>query len=494
MDEQNTETLFSHIRILFVDDEEAILQALKRLCKRQLNAQCKFVLSGQEALVCMQNTVFDVVVSDMRMPNMTGAEFLGMVAELYPDTIRIVLTGYSDKESIISAINQGRICGYINKPWDNDELIVSLKQAITTGQVMAERALLKRSLEFYEKEYKHGFADFIGRSLVMQMLYNGIERAAPSNASVFITGPSGAGKELAAKAIHQYSQRKDKPFVALNCAAIPHELMESEIFGHVKGAFSGAVNHRDGAASQANGGTLFLDELGEMDMALQAKLLRFIQTGKIKRVGAQQEESVDIRFVCATNRAPLDAIKHGKLREDLYYRLNVVSLLMPPLNERGGDIMLLANYFLEQFSQHENKIFAGFARDAERLLTRFDWPGNVRQLENVIHSMVVMNEGPLLTADHVAFALQLSPMQKNELMSVTEAQTDLITPTEHTLLSSSQPTQNRESSSTIVPLAEVERVAIERAIALCDANVVLAASKLAVSPSTLYRKMQQWAD
>ena len=219
----------------------------------------------------------------------------------------------------------------------------------------------------------------------MQFVYSCIEQSAPSSASVFITGPSGSGKEVAAQAIHRLSKRKNGPFIALNCAAIPSELMESEIFGHIKGAFSGAVSNRDGAATLANGGSLFLDEIGEMDISLQAKLLRFIQTGCFQKVGSGKEEKVDIRFISATNREPQIAINEKKLREDLFYRLNVISIALPALNERGNDIVKLAEHFLSHFCEVEEKVFAGFSTEAENLIKSYSWPGNVRQLQNVIH-------------------------------------------------------------------------------------------------------------
>ena len=257
--------------------------------------------------------------------------------------------------------------------------------------------------------------------------------------------------------------------------------MESEIFGHIKGAFSGAVGHREGAATQANGGTLFFDELGEMDIGLQAKLLRFIQTGQFQRVGSDKVETVDIRFVCATNRNPLKAIAEQKLREDLYYRLNVVSIHLPNLSERENDSVLLANQFLNDFSLSEDKIFVGIDQAAETIISRYSWPGNVRQLQNVIHSGVVMSEGPLLTEETIINCLQLSPAEINLLHSKS-------TP----VWFDDRIELAKDSEHSIVPLAEVERQFIERAISLYEGNVVNASAALGVSPSTLYRKIQSW--
>jgi two-component system repressor protein LuxO len=269
-------------------------------------------------------------------------EFLQKVAVQWPETVRIMLTAYTELNDVISAINSGRIWSYMKKPWDNEELKLNIQQALSYSEVLAERSLLRHTLDQVQTKRKRNFMKFIGQSTAMQFVYDAIENCASSHASVFITGASGTGKELVADALHKLSPRKDKHFVCLNCAAIPSELMESEIFGHVKGSFSGAVSNRDGAATMADGGTLFLDELGEMDIGLQAKILRFIQTGTFQKVGSNKQEKVDIRFVSATNREPFKAIEDGHLREDLYYRLNVISINLPPLKDRENDACQIA--------------------------------------------------------------------------------------------------------------------------------------------------------
>ncbi|SMF54588.1 DNA-binding transcriptional response regulator, NtrC family, contains REC, AAA-type ATPase, and a Fis-type DNA-binding domains [Alteromonadaceae bacterium Bs31] len=486
-----SDQLFS-ARILFVDDEASILKSLRRVT-RAMHAECEFVDSAAKALSLLESSTFDVIVSDMQMPEMNGAALLAEVARHYPETMRLVLSGYSDDELIMAAINEGRIWGFVHKPWDDNQLLVTLKQAIEAQQMMVERALLRHTLKRFTRDHKNGFCSFIGASAAMQAVYGQIERAAPSNASVFVTGPSGTGKELAAEAIHTLSTRKDKPFIALNCAAIPSELMESEVFGHVKGAFSGAVSNREGAAGQASGGTLFLDELGEMDIGLQAKLLRFIQTGTYQKVGASKLESADIRFVCATNRNPQKAIEDGALREDLYYRLNVVAIDLPALCERQGDAMLLANHFLLGFAEQEQKELVGFSSEASALIANYAWPGNVRQLQNSVHSMVVMSAGPLITKDDLSSALQLSPADLSELAvarsggaaSSEDSAMDSVT-------DSSALPATAVLHDTIRPLVDIEREYIELAIQHCQGNVVRAASLLQVSPSTLYRKIQSW--
>ena len=489
-------------RILFVDDEKNILSALERLTM-DLSAECLFADNAQEALSLLEHTAVDVVVSDMRMPGMSGTEFLGAVAEKYPETIRMVLTGFSETELVMSAINEGRIWGYIIKPWDDNQLLLTLEQAIFTQQALAERALLRRTVAHYQQQQKNQFMGFIGSSGTMQFVYNAVELSAPSSASVFITGASGTGKELAAEAIHALSRRKDKPFIALNCAAIPSELMESEIFGHVKGAFSGALSNRQGAAELANGGTLFLDELSEMDIGLQAKLLRFIQSGTFQKVGSSEQKKVDIRFISATNRDPQVAIEDKKLREDLYYRLNVIGIALPPLNARGNDAIEIARHFLKEFSETENKVFAGFSNRAEKALASYAWPGNVRQLRNCIHNAVVMGTDPLLTEQQLALPLGLSLDQINTLIDRGGPEVDSSVkaqiPDNIVVLDAAPPHNSQHlkphianTSKAILPLHLVEKAAIEKALAQCNDNVVKAASLLDVSPSTLYRKIQNW--
>lgn len=475
-------------RILFVDDEPEILRSLERITKK-LDAVILTASSGQDALDIINECPVDVIVSDFNMPNMDGNQLLEQVAEISPETVRMVLTGHGDMEMIVNLINNGHIWGFLQKPWDNFDLIIKLKQALQLQQVLAERTLMRRTIDQYQKYHKASFEGFIGDSVAMQFVYSCIEQSAPSNASVFITGPSGAGKEVAAQAIHRLSKRKNGPFIALNCAAIPSELMESEIFGHIKGAFSGAVSNRDGAASLANGGSLFLDEIGEMDIGLQAKLLRFIQTGCFQKVGSGKEEKVDIRFISATNREPQIAIAEHKLREDLFYRLNVISIDLPALNERDNDILKLAEHFLSHFSDIEGKVFAGFSSGAEALINSYSWPGNVRQLQNIIHSSTVMSEGPLISEKIIAQQLGRQNKQEEPVFN-TKVQSDFST-INQTNQTTNAP-QGNHSPSSIITLAEVEKQAIEQAIDSCQDNIVKAASELGVSPSTLYRKIQQW--
>ncbi|MCC6948089.1 MAG: sigma-54-dependent Fis family transcriptional regulator [Bradyrhizobiaceae bacterium] len=312
------------------------------------------------------------------------------------------------------------------------------------------------------------FHHFIGASPAMLALYEQIKRVAPSKAPVFITGESGSGKEVCAEAVHACSGRAHAPFIAINCSAIPRELMESEIFGHVKGAFTGAHEDRPGAAELAHGGTLFLDEICEMDLALQAKLLRFVQTGAVRRVGDTRLRHIDVRFVCATNREPGREIEAGRFREDLYYRLHVLPLRLPALRERGEDIVLLARTFLARYADEEGRGFRGFTPEAESALASHAWPGNVRELQNVIRRVVVLHDGEEVSAEMLA------------LSSTHEAARD------------TGPLPSIDSPS-IAPFWREEERIIRNALAAFDGNAQRAASALQISPSTIYRKLQAWS-
>ncbi|MDX2369526.1 MAG: sigma-54 dependent transcriptional regulator [Colwellia sp.] len=474
-------------RILFVDDEKLILNSLKRIASK-LDADIITAESGTLALEILANQSVDVIVSDIKMPKMDGIQLLEQVAKLSPETVRIVLTGSDDMSLVLSAINQGRVWGYLQKPWDNNDLIITLKQALELQQILAERTLMRRTIDQYQQYRKTKFEGFIGDSVPMQFVYSCIEQCSSSNASVFITGPSGSGKEVAAQAIHRLSKRNKNNFIALNCAAIPSELMESEVFGHIKGAFSGAVSNRDGAATLADGGSLFLDEIGEMDINLQAKLLRFIQTGQFQRVGSGKVEQVDIRFICATNRNPHTAIAEHKLREDLFYRLNVISIYLPPLCERGNDTIQLAEHFLSHYSKIEGKDFAGFSSLGKQLINGHPWPGNVRQLQNIIHSAVVMSEGPLISDTILKQQLTDNFQPSSSLSALPQKTSNYDIKAEN----SAKPNNISRTDTEILSLEKVERQAIEQAILVCQDNIVKAASELGVSPSTLYRKIQQW--
>lgn len=364
---------------------------------------------------------------------------------------------------------------------------------------------------FIKSRKKSVFGGFIGTSQIMQNLYHRLESAAKSDAPVFITGESGAGKELCAQALHKYSQRRDHAFVPLNCAAIPKDLMEAELFGHVKGAFTGAVQNREGAVKIANGGTLFLDEIGDMALDMQSKLLRFLQNHKYRKVGGDELEKANIRIVCATNLDPFEEIKKKRFREDLFYRLYVIPLHMPPLHMRGEDVIDIAHALLHDYANQESKDFQHFSKDVEDYIKAYHWPGNIRELQNIIRNIVVMNEGEIVTSrmfpGHIVNALT-SP-QKTDCredfgasQEASQKSASYISSDELAYAAGLAPELENQSGMSfmeaasttqhVAPLWLVEKRAIERAIAYCGGNIPKAAIFLDISPSTIYRKKAIW--
>ncbi|RYI86808.1 MAG: sigma-54-dependent Fis family transcriptional regulator, partial [Acetobacteraceae bacterium] len=309
------------------------------------------------------------------------------------ETAIIVITANASMNTAVEVMRAGAT-DFLPKPYPKAKLVFTLQNAMEKRSLVIEKRALETELqEVRAASSRQSFIGFIGGSPAMQAVYRTIESVAASRANIFITGESGTGKELAAEAVHKASPRAGKPFIALNCGAIPRDLIESEIFGHVKGAFTGATDTRLGAAKSADGGTLFLDEIGEMPLEAQVKLLRFVQTGSFQPVGGSRAEKVDVRFVCATNRDPLAEVEAGRFREDLYYRLYVVPIELPPLRARGQDVLLVARAFLTQFAREERKRFRSFTPEAERAILAYPWPGNVRQLQNVVRNVVVLHDG-----------------------------------------------------------------------------------------------------
>ncbi len=457
--------------ILIVEDS----RSLAHTCKMQLEALGHHILmaeTGNEALTLLRKHSIDCMLLDLKLPDMDGMDILREMRQWPNAPATVVTTANAALTVAVEAVRLGAF-DYLVKPFAGARLITTVTNALSNTE-------LKREVETFRRTVEHaGFADFIGRSLPMQRVYRTIEAAARSSASVFITGESGTGKELAAQALHSQSPRASKQFVALNCGAIPRDLLESTIFGHVKGAFTGATADQEGAAARADGGSLFLDELGEMEMGLQTKLLRFIQTGVYERVGEGRSRQADIRFIAATNRDPLAAVREGRLREDLFYRLFVIPIELPPLRDRGEDIILIARRFLEEFSHREGRVFKSLSTEAEARLLTYSWPGNVRQLQNVIRNIVVLNDGPAVTEAMLPRMPISSVSQKsaedNGVAAIHTGQRDL-----------------PGTTAGIVPLVDMERQYIERAIDLFDGNIQLAARKLGISPSTIYRKKEGW--
>ena len=370
--------------ILLIEDDPAQIRAYQGHMA-DTSYRMEVVDTGAKAQAVLANATPDAILLDLNLPDMDGLDILRGLSEQGRAGEVIVITTRSSVANAVEAMRLGAF-DYVVKPFDAERLRVTLRNAL-------DRRALSHRVAAYRELEREAYCDFIGSSLPMQAVYRTIDAAAGSKATVFVTGESGTGKELCAQAIHAKSARAGAPFIALNCGAIPHDLMESEIFGHVKGAFTGAVAERAGAARRADGGTLFLDEVCEMEPALQTKLLRFLQTGTFQKVGGSGEERVDVRIVCATNRDPLAEVAAGRFREDLFYRLHVIPIHMPPLRDRPDDVPVLARHFLGRFAGQEGKAFTTLSPDAEALLRGHAWPGNVRQLENLIHTVVVLHDG-----------------------------------------------------------------------------------------------------
>lgn len=465
------------VRHLLMVEDTASVAALYRSFLMPLGLEVCIVGTGNAAIESVAEKVPDLILLDLRLPDMTGMDVLYSVKKTNPDVPVIFMTAHGSIDTAVEAMRHGAQ-DFLIKPCKADRLRVTVNNAIRKASI--------RKLETDRGgSHEHNqYQGFIGSSQTMQSVYKTIDSAAASKASIFITGESGTGKEVCAEAIHAASKRGDKPFIAINCAAIPKDLIESELFGHMKGAFTGAATERQGAAELADGGTLFLDELCEMDLDLQTKLLRFIQTGTFQKVGSSKMKSVDVRFVCATNRDPWKEVQEGRFREDLYYRLYVIPLHLPPLRERGEDVVEIAYSLLGFMSVEEGKQFARFSPEVEKRFIQYEWPGNVRQLQNVLRNAVVLNHGKEITLD----------MLPPPLNQITGSRTsNNIMGTEIAISGSdSVSAEEKLLPENIQPLWVVEKSTIEQAIAACDGNIPTAAHALGVSPSTIYRKLQAW--
>jgi DNA-binding NtrC family response regulator len=377
-------------RILIVDDEDGMRRLLSRVLTRE-GYDTSTVGSGAEALRLVANERFDLVVTDIKMPEMDGLQLLAELKDYEPSLPIIVITAYGTIENAVQALRSGAY-DYIAKPFENDEIKLTVAKAFERERLLAENRYLHAELEG-----RYDFSGIVGSSPSMQQVYEMASSVAVSNANVLITGESGTGKELLARSIHYSSLRKEKPFVVLNCAAISEGVLESELFGHEKGAFSGALDTRKGRFERADQGTLFIDEVAEMSMSAQVKLLRVIQEHEFERVGGNKTISVDVRIVAATNKVLEDQVKEGKFREDLYYRLNVVNINVPPLRSRREDIEPLSRHFLEKYTGETGKKITDLAPRALSCLLAHDWPGNVRELQNAIERAVVLSKSSVLT-------------------------------------------------------------------------------------------------
>jgi len=385
--------------ILIIDDEPAQLQALAGFLKKK-NFDTRTANSGLAGIELLQKETIDLILTDYKMPDLNGMGVLEQAKAINPDVGVVVMTAFGSIENATRAMQAGAI-DYLTKPIDLDQLELVINKALEHKQLVSENTLLRRQLT-----EKFSFEQIKSVSEAMEEALNIAGRAAPSKSTVLITGESGTGKELIARAIHYASPRKAKPFIAVNCAALAENLLESELFGHEKGAFTGADRLREGRFEMADQGTLLIDEVGEIPLPTQVKLLRVLQEQTFERVGGTTSIHVDVRIVAATNRHLEEMIKDGRFREDLYYRLHVVRINIPPLRKRKADIPLLIDYFLKKFTAENHKKINGISRESMDLLMKYDYPGNVRELENVIEQAVVLSRGDIITTRDLPLTLR----------------------------------------------------------------------------------------
>ncbi|OGR35604.1 MAG: Fis family transcriptional regulator [Desulfuromonadales bacterium GWD2_61_12] len=385
-------------RILVVDDDRVVRDGLQRTLEGR-NFRVETFASGQQAVARLQQESFTLVVSDLKMPGMSGMEVLKAIRTLQPEVPIIIITGYATVDTAVEAMKCGAV-DYLAKPFTPDEIVQKIGAALEQRPGQLDDLLLHKALREH-----HGFDRFVGESAEMQRVYRRIMQVAPTDSTVLISGESGTGKELVAQAIHNHSARREQPFVAVDCTSLAENLLESELFGHVKGSFTGAIQTKTGLFKVADGGTLFLDEIGNLSLTIQAKLLRVLQAREVTPIGGTQPLPIDIRLVAATNRGLRGLVTQGVFREDLFFRLNIIPVELPPLRERKGDLRLLAAHFLKQNADELGKELHGLAPEALELLQHYPFPGNVRELENLIERAAVLAEGALIRAHDLELGL-----------------------------------------------------------------------------------------
>ncbi|MGA8088474.1 MAG: sigma-54 dependent transcriptional regulator [Terracidiphilus sp.] len=378
--------------ILVIDDEGGIRESLEVLLSLE-GYSVKTAPDGEQGLRMLEMESFDLVLLDLALPGQSGLDLLPQIKERQPETPVIMITAYGTVENVVDAIRAGAE-NFVQKPWDNEKLLADIRSAVARYKAEEENLQLKRTLK-----QRYNFANIVGKSDIMSRVFDLVAQVAPSRSTVLIQGESGTGKELIAKAIHANSPRRDKPFVPINTGAMPTELLESTLFGHVKGAFTSAIASKKGLFEVANGGTLFLDEIATMGSDTQAKILRVLQDRRFMHLGGIQEIQVDVRIIAATNIDLRQAVREGKFREDLFYRLNVITVDLPPLRSRREDIPLLVNHFLEFYANENGLSPRRLSADALRALIDYEWPGNVRELENSIERGVVLSSGPIIGSE-----------------------------------------------------------------------------------------------
>ena len=446
--------------ILLVDDELGILDSLRKIFERE--GFCVAVTdSGEEALASLRRTRTHVVLADIMMPKMNGVELLRASRAICPATEVIMMTAFGTIENAVECMRQGAY-DFIAKPLRRAIVVRCVQRALERRNLMQENLVLRAAMDTGQGR------DVIGQSTAMRNMMATLSQAAPSAATILVVGESGTGKELLARTIHRLSDSSQGPFVAVNCAALPETLLETELFGHEKGAFTGAVSRREGRFERAHGGTIFLDEIGETSAAVQVRLLRVLQEGEIERVGGRQPVAVQARVVAATHRNLAEDVRRGRFREDLYYRLNVIQVAVPPLRERRGDVPLLAQHFVDQYCEKNKKTVQGFSQAAYQALDTYAWPGNVRELENSIERAVVLCRSDILQLDDLP-----QPLRDQQDTYKAEATDGIFLPFG-------------------TPLEEMQRLVIRETLARTGGDKKTAARLLGIAARTIYRKLDEY--
>jgi DNA-binding NtrC family response regulator len=441
-------------RILVVDDEERICEAVKKALER-IGYAVETTQRALRALEKLQEDSFDMVICDIKMPEMDGIKLLDRIKEFDPSIVVVVITGYASIESAVESMKKGAQ-EYIPKPFSPSHLRLVVERAFEQRRLADENLYLKGELK-----QLNGRDVVIGKSQAMQQVFELATKLAETDSSVLITGESGTGKEVVARLIHFYSLRANAPFVTVNCSAIPENLLESELFGHRKGAFTGALYTKRGSFELAEGGTFFLDEIGDMKLEMQAKILRVLEEKMVKKLGSEEEMLVDVRVIAATNKDLSAEIRASRFREDLFYRLNIVQIAIPPLRDHKVDIPILARHFLRVFSTEMKKTVTDFSEDAVNLMMSYDWPGNVRELKNTVERAVIFAKaGDVIRSSHFPPQFRSATMQPSS------------------------------PQNTFKTLEEVELAYIKEVLVACNGNRLKAAEILGVSPSTIWRKLQ----
>jgi len=440
--------------LLIVDDERANLGSLERIFARE-GYVVRGVATGEEALDLLRNTRVNVLLTDLKLPGLSGVDLLRHARTLCPETEVILMTAFGTVETAVLAMKEGAY-DFITKPFKRNQVVKSVAQALERQRLVAENRALRAELDGMLRE-----REVIGASLALRRTLDLVHQAAPSSATVLLEGESGTGKELLARLVHGRSMRRGAPFIAVNLAALPETIIESELFGHERGAFTGATTRKEGRFALAHGGTLFLDEIAEVSPQVQVKLLRVLQEGEFERLGGTGTLKVDVRIVAATNRELLEEVAAGRFRQDLFYRLNVIHICVPPLRERREDIPLLANHFLGRFCRQNNKEIRGFQREALDFLDTYHWPGNVRELQGVIERAVVLTRNEFVTLDDLPEHVRHS----QDLRAIT--------------------------IPLGTPLEEIERQVIRETLRLTKGDKRRTAQLLGIAARTVYRKLDR---